>query len=137
MGRILGIDYGRVRIGVSLSDETHFLASSLCCLKNNKDFFPNLRNAVQSHLIDAVVLGLPLSMNGEDTSMTIEVRQFSDQLKKEFVFPVILWDERMTTAQVERLLRDGGVKRKKRSQLTDVLAASLILQSYLDYTSQY
>lgn len=133
MGRLLGIDYGKARIGVAISDETHLLARPLCCLDNKPDFFDKLKTELKSYTIDQVILGLPLLMNGQDSPLSLEVRQFSQKLEDILQIPLILWDERLTSAQVEKSLKDFGVKRKKRAEVSDVLAASLILQSYLDF----
>ncbi len=91
-----------------------------------------LKAALKEYKVDAIVMGLPLLLNGKEGPMTAEVKQFSQYLAKVLGIPVILWDERLTSAQVERSLRDSGVNRKKRAEQVDTLAASLILQSYLD-----
>ncbi len=133
MGRLLGIDYGRVRIGVSVSDETRMIARPLCCLEYKKDFIEKLQKELKPLLpIDAIVVGLPLDMRGKDSPMTEEVRKFADYLKAALQLPIVLWDERLTSAQAERQLQDAGLKRKERAQFNDTLAAALILQSYLD-----
>lgn len=133
MGRLLGIDYGRVRIGVSVSDETKMIARPLCCLEYKKDFIDKLQKELKSLLpIDQVVIGLPLDMRGKDSEMTVEVRKFAEYLGKALQLPIVLWDERLTSAQAERQLRDAGLKRKQRAEFNDTLAAALILQSYLD-----
>ena len=133
MGRLLGIDYGRVRIGVSVSDETRMIARPLCCLEYKKDFIEKLQKELKPLLpIDEIVIGLPLDMRGKDSPMTEEVRKFADYLHKALQLPIVLWDERLTSAQAERQLRDAGMNRKKRAEFNDTLAASLILQSYLD-----
>lgn len=133
MGRLLGIDYGRVRIGVAVSDETKFISRPLCCLEYKKDFIDKLQKELKPLLpIDLIVIGLPLHMSGKDSPMTEEVRKFSEYLHQALRIPVKLWDERLTSAQVERELRDSGMKRKERAGLNDTLAAALILQSYLD-----
>jgi len=133
MGRILGIDYGKVRIGIAISDANRVLATGLCCLKNDKSFFISLKKALKPYEIEVIVVGLPLSLQGKSTQMTLEAREFSERLGQECGVPTLLWDERLTTAQVERFLKEGGVKRKRRAAVSDLLAASLILQSYIDY----
>jgi putative Holliday junction resolvase len=134
MGRLLGIDYGRARVGVAVSDETKFLARPLCCLEYKKDFIEQLKKELKPLMpIDSIIVGLPLSMSGKDSPMTEEVRKFSEYLHQALQIPVVLWDERLTSAQVDRELRDAGVKRKQRAEKSDTLAASLILQSYLDF----
>jgi putative Holliday junction resolvase len=133
MGRLLGIDYGRVRIGVSVSDETRMIARPLCCLEFKKDFIDKIKKELKPLLpIDAVVIGLPLDMRGKDSPMTQEVRKFADYLHQALQLPIVLWDERLTSAQAERQLKDAGLKRKQRAEFNDTLAAALILQSYLD-----
>jgi len=133
MGRLLGIDYGRARIGVAVSDETRMISRPLCCLEYKKDFIEKLQKELKPLLpIDTIIVGLPLQMNGKDSPMTEEVRKFSEYLFQALRIPVALWDERLTSAQAERQLRDAGMKRKERASLNDALAAALILQSYLD-----
>jgi putative Holliday junction resolvase len=133
MGRLLGIDYGRVRIGVAVSDETRMIARPLCCLEYKKDFIEKLQKELKPLLpIDEVIIGLPLDMRGKDSAMTEEVRKFATYLEQALRIPIKLWDERLTSAQAERQLRDAGMKRKKRAEFNDTLAAALILQSYLD-----
>jgi putative Holliday junction resolvase len=133
MGRLLGIDYGRVRIGVAVSDETRMIARPLCCLEYKKDFIEKLQKELKPLLpIDEVIIGLPLDMRGKDSAMTEEVRKFAAYLEQGLRIPIRLWDERLTSAQAERQLRDAGMKRKERAEFNDTLAAALILQSYLD-----
>jgi putative Holliday junction resolvase len=133
LGRLLGIDYGRVRIGVAVSDETRMIARPLCCLEYKKDFIEKLQKELKPLLpIDEVIIGLPLDMRGKDSAMTEEVRKFATYLEQGLRIPIKLWDERLTSAQAERQLRDAGMKRKERAEFNDTLAAALILQSYLD-----
>lgn len=130
--RLLGIDYGRARIGVAISDESKLISRPLCTLDNNKTFETLLKKEMQPYQIEAVVMGLPLLMNGKESPMTAEVKQFGEYLKKILEISVIFWDERLTSLQVERSMRDAGIKRKKRAASSDTMAAALILQSYLD-----
>ena len=91
MGRLLGIDYGRVRIGVSVSDETRMIARPLCCLEYKKDFIEKLQKELKSLLpIDEIVIGLPLDMRGKDSPMTEEVRKFADYLHQALQLPIVL-----------------------------------------------
>lgn len=110
------------------------LSRPLCCLQNGTKIFEALKKAIQPLLpVDTIVLGLPLYLNGKESPMSEAVRKFAEQLKLALALPVVLWDERLTSAQADRALRDAEIKRKKRAQLEDTLAAALILQSYLDY----
>ncbi len=133
MGRVVGIDYGRVRIGVAISDETKFIARSIACLPFSKKF-PELLKATLKEFtnIEAIVIGLPLQMNGKEGIMATEVRAFGETLRALFTMPIIFWDERLSSAQAERFLKESDFNRKKRSQMIDEQAAVVILQSYLD-----
>lgn len=134
--RIAGLDIGQARIGIALSDESEFLASSVesyrCAGNLQKD-----AQAVADKLLALgarrVVFGLPKNMNGTEGPAVDKVRAFAQafatfapQMEQEFS------DERLTTMQAQRALIDGGVSRKKRKGVVDKLAAQLILQNYLD-----
>lgn len=143
--RILAIDYGLKRIGLAQSDERHILASQL------ETFFSNGKledTAVQlaRHLkqrasdgkfsIHSIVLGLPLRMSGEMGLMADETKAFGEALEPLIAAPIVLWDERLTSVQAERSMMEGRLRRKKRAQKVDGIAAVLILQSYLDSLSE-
>jgi putative Holliday junction resolvase len=133
MGRIVGLDFGTVRIGVAVSDERHILARSLGMLHNKPDFAHKLMALLKKEgVIDKIVVGLPLTMRGQDSAMTEAARQFAKNLEQDVQLPVELWDERLTSALIERSLVDAGVRRKERAQMSDTLSAVIILQSYLD-----
>jgi putative holliday junction resolvase len=133
MGRVLCLDYGRARIGVAISDEGKFLSRPLCLLENSPKVFEQLKHKIAPLLpIDSIVLGLPLHLSGKESPMSQEVKQFGEKLQEALLLPVILWDERLTSAQADRALRESGLKRKKRAAIEDQVAATFILQSYLD-----
>jgi putative holliday junction resolvase len=136
LGRIAGIDYGTARIGIALSDERQIIASALGCLAAKKTFNETvqvIQTELSKHLpLEQIVIGLPLLLNGKDGTMAVQVRQLSEALKSFFSIPIVLWDERLTTLQVERFLKEQKVNRKKRSKIIDALAAQTILQNYLD-----
>lgn len=136
MGRIAGIDFGTVRIGIALSDERHILASAIGFVPAKKTI-PQTLQALRAELdahgpMDAIVIGLPLLLSGKDSPMSTQVRHLAEELKQAFQIPVILWDERFSTSLVERFLKEQHVNRKKRSKIIDALAARAILQNYLD-----
>lgn len=91
-----------------------------------------LKELVQKHHVDSVVVGLPRNMDGSDSLQTKKVREFIDILKKEFTIPIVEWDERLTTKAAEAVLIEADVSRSKRKKVQDKLAAVLILQGYLD-----
>ena len=135
MGRILGIDYGQVRTGLALSDMSETLASPLKTIKMAKDpkiSIEKLLKEIAEHTIVRLVVGLPLLLSGKESNMTQTVKVFAKNLETASSLPVILWDERLTSKEVERLMIEAKVKRKKRTSHLDTLSATLILQSYLD-----
>lgn len=136
MARIAGIDYGKARIGIAVSDEREILASPICCLKTGKTLEETAKTIAQElsrHVpLKGIVIGLPLQLKGEDSPMSKEVRELAKLLMSLCPVPITLWDERLTTAQVERTLKESHVSRKKRSEKIDALCAALILQSFLD-----
>ena len=132
--RILGIDYGTKRLGLALSDEDEILASPLpvrmrTSLAEDLKFVSDL---VVEKTVGAIVLGLPLNMNGSRGGMARAVQGFADELRRTCNVPVVLFDERLTTSEAERVLVQADISRKKRKSLRDGLAAVLILQGYLD-----
>jgi len=135
-GRLAGIDFGTVRIGVALTDACGIIAQPFCTLaakKNHELTAKELLLALNAHdPLSALIIGLPLMMNGKESQMSLQVRAFVEVLKSLCNTPIILWDERLTSRQIERLLIDADVKRKKRSKIIDALAATCILQNYLE-----
>ncbi|WP_420420842.1 Holliday junction resolvase RuvX [Simkania sp.] len=135
MGRILSIDYGKKRIGLALSDPMKIIASPLKTVqagKNTQETLDLLVKEITSHDVEAIVIGLPLHLSNEESETSLLVRKLKEDLETKISTPIILWDERLTSKQVERVMIEGDVKRKKRSQHVDTLSATLILQSYLD-----
>jgi len=136
MGRVIGIDWGKVRIGIALSDTSKFLASPLKTLQAAQKLPETVHlllkefEAIEN--LESIVIGLPLMLSGAESPLSEEVRALKVELEKSLSTPIILWDERLTTAGVERAMRESGVKRKKRAQVVDTLAACAILQGYLD-----
>jgi len=137
MARIAAIDYGKARIGLAVSDERAILAQPLPCLKAGKTVDETAKiiaEALTRHTpLGAIVIGLPLHMSGHESPLSEEVRKLAFLLDELCHVPISLWDERLTTAQVERELKDAGMRRKKRSALIDSLSATLILQNFLDF----
>lgn len=132
--RILGIDYGRRRLGLALSDEGGILASPLDVYSRRKldQDLAFLTHLIEEREVKKIVLGLPLNMNGSLGEMAREVLSFVDTLKEKTDLPVDTFDERLTTAEAERVLIQADLSRKRRKTLHDSLAAVLILQGYLD-----
>lgn len=139
--RILAIDYGMARIGLAISDERKIIATPLQTLTAEKkmeltaekllDLLKKLQE-IHHYEISEIVIGNPLRMNGQMSLLSDEVKHFVEILKKLVSCPIVLWDERLTSLQAERSLRESNMSRKKRSKMVDTVAATIILQSYLD-----
>jgi len=133
--RILGLDIGRKRIGVALSDELGITAQGLKTIERTSEdqSLKEIKGIVTEFNIKEIIAGLPLNMNGTKGPGTDEVVKFTDKLKEMIDRPVKMWDERLTTMEAERLLISSDISRKKRKGKKDRIAAQLILQSYLSY----
>ena len=134
-GRILALDWGELRIGVALSDETQLLSSPLTTLvrRQGKRFpMPSLLQLVETYQPVGIVVGLPLSMEGEETDHSAAARELGQQVAKRTERPVELWDERMSTVVALRNIREQDGSTLGRRGDVDALAASVVLQHYLD-----
>lgn len=132
MGRYLGMDFGDRRVGIALSDPSGTFCSPLVVLERSPKFFDAVRELVQEHEVDRIVLGLPRNMDGSLGPKALQVQEFGKKLEEAAGVPVETWDERLTTAEAIRALRDAGVSPRKRAGKTDKVAAQILLQSYLD-----
>ncbi|OGS17310.1 MAG: Holliday junction DNA helicase RuvA [Elusimicrobia bacterium RIFOXYA2_FULL_50_26] len=135
MQRLLGIDYGHRRIGLALSDPLGITAQPLEVLErvSLKEDFARIAAIVAKYGVEKIVLGLPINMNGTESGLTSDVRRFAEELRESVALPVEFIDERLTTMQAERMLvEEADMSREKRKKVRDKLAASLILQSYMD-----
>jgi putative Holliday junction resolvase len=132
--RLLGLDVGTDRIGVALSDGLGLTAQPLISLAvRGRDPLPLLVDLCREHDVSVVVVGLPLSLGGGDGGAGARrARRLGERLAEAAGVEVVYRDERFTTAEAERVLIGAGVRRDKRRQVVDKLAASLILQGYLD-----
>ncbi|MBI4396686.1 MAG: Holliday junction resolvase RuvX [Elusimicrobia bacterium] len=132
---VLGVDWGRVRTGVAVSDEMGLLAHPVESLRaaSAEDLIRELVRLSVERRAEEIVLGLPVNMDGTEGESAALVRRLADQLRAASGRPVVLWDERLTTWEAERLLSEGKrLSRSKKKEVKDQIAACLILQSYLD-----
>lgn len=143
--RIIGIDFGMARIGLSYSDERKIIATPLITMKTDRksertiELLMDLLNKHQAQLgykIEEIVIGLPLLMSGKIGMLADEVKHFVELLKRSIDVPITTWDERLTSVLADRSLREGPFTRKKRAQHIDTVAAVIILQNFLDSKSQ-
>ena len=132
--KILGLDIGEKRIGIAISDALGIIAQGLETFyrENPPGIIEKLRKIVKEEGVSAIVVGLPLNMDGTEGPKAKEAINFANELKKEIELPVKLWDERLSTVEVERLMISAGASRAKRKKKIDKLAAQVILQGYLD-----
>jgi len=132
MNPILGIDFGRLRIGLAISDELRLLAHPLETIPANKEALKRISDIVQQRNIDKVVVGVPRHLSGQFGESANQALAFATRLRARLKCAVEVWDERLTTVAAERALRQAGKKMRKTRHIVDQVAAQMILQSYLD-----
>jgi putative Holliday junction resolvase len=130
--RIVGIDLGRARIGVAVSDELGMLAHPVESIPARGDATRRVAEIVQEKNAERVVIGLPRHMNGSIGVGAAEAIAFAEKLRACVACEVVTWDERMTTMAANRALRDSGQKTRNSRGVVDQVAAQMILQGYLD-----
>jgi putative holliday junction resolvase len=132
---LLGIDLGSTTIGMAISDATRIIASPLQTLKRGKfrDDSAKMITLISERDIGGIVLGLPISMDGSEGPRCQSTRDFAANLLKVIDLPIAYWDERLSTAAVERvLIKEADMTRRRRAQVVDKMAAAYILQGALD-----
>ena len=137
--RIMGLDFGDKRIGVAVSDPTGLIAQGLAVLERGKSLKADLlrvRDLAEKNEVETIVIGLPRNMDGGLGPQAEKVRMFGQKLAGLLDLPVKYWDERLTTMAAEKLLIQADVSRARRRKVIDKMAASLILQGYLDFHSK-
>lgn len=139
--RVIGVDYGMSRIGLALSDERKIIATPLQTVLTEKKTEQTVAKLVallnelqekERFEIEEIVVGLPLMMSGKTGFQADEVKHFVALLAESTTIPILTWDERLSTVQAERSLRESQMTRKRRSKVVDIVSAAIILQSYLD-----
>ena len=132
--RVLGLDHGTERIGVALSDDLGMIGQPLEFIPNHPTpgIWERLKELLQDFPYELIVIGMPRNMDGSYGPASEKVNQFIEQLKLEIDVPIKTWDERLSSAQANRVLLMANVSRKKRKGKVDKMAAAIILQSYLD-----
>lgn len=130
----MGIDFGLRRIGVAFSDETKFLASpyEVYVRQNMAQDMQHFVDLVEKNKVDEIVCGLPMNMQGEEQEIAVETREFMAELQTKLAVKISFVDERLSSAMAEDVLKQTEKDWKKRKQKLDAVAASIILQDYLD-----
>ena len=132
--RILGLDVGEKRIGVALSDPLGIMAGALTVIERTADeaAVKQIIDLARENDVERIVVGMPRSLDGSLGKQAQAVQSFVDLLKEHTKLPVVTWDERLSTVAAERTMLEIGMKRNKRKNRRDSLAAAFILQGYLD-----
>ncbi len=134
--RIMGIDYGHVRIGIALSDPSHTIARPYEVIANNANTFDELNKIIQKESVCLIVLGLPLNLSGEYTQKTREVQAFADILAQQTSLPIEFLDERYTSAEALDIARQYGMSERQARGKLDKIAAAIILSQFLKKQSK-
>ncbi len=132
--RILSLDVGDKRIGLALSDPTHTLAQALKVYTRTtmKKDLQEFRNIVADHEVEKIVVGLPKDLSGAVGKRAQAVTDFAKEIEQYTGVPVVLWDERFSTNEANRIFEMAEMSRKKRKPFIDMMASQIILQGYLD-----
>ncbi|MEG6565798.1 Holliday junction resolvase RuvX [Thermoanaerobacterium saccharolyticum] len=134
--RTIGLDVGDKTIGVAISDPSGLIAQGIKTIKRSNLYndIQEINKIINSFKAEEIVVGFPKNMNGTIGAQGQKVIDFVEYLKKEIDLPIMLWDERLTTVEVNRMLVESAdMRREKRKKVIDKLAATIILQGYLDY----
>jgi len=133
-GRILALDLGKKRIGLALSDPLGITAQSLPTLQRTtiRQDLAALENLTREQHVTLILMGHPLHMSGRESRQSAYTREFAERLAGRTGLEVRLWDERLTTVEAERVLKQSGISIEKRAKAVDRLSAVILLGSYLD-----
>ena len=132
--RVLGLDVGSRTIGMAVSDPLGITAQGLQTIrrKNKRQDFEQLAAVIREYQISEIVVGYPLRLSGIEGTQSEKMQLFAEELRKKFRLPVHLWDERLTSSQANRVLRETELSIKKRASAVDRMAAMLILQNWME-----
>ncbi len=132
--RLLGLDFGKKRIGVAICDELGMTAQGLAVIerKNKKRDLETIAHYIRSYNVEKIIIGYPLRLDGTPGLQCEEVDRFILSLESLISIPIIRWDETLSTKDAEEILRTANVKAKKRKTVVDKIAAGMILRRYMD-----
>ena len=137
--KIMAVDFGDARTGLAICDKTELLASPVGVIheKRFEHAVEKVAAAAAENRAEAVIVGLPLNMNGSEGPRAELCRNFAEQLSSRVNVPVRMWDERSTTVTAHQILNEVNVRGKNRKAVVDTVAATVILESYLDYRRKH
>jgi len=132
--RVLGIDHGTKRIGLAISDELGVIAQPLefVLAEPFDKFLARLKELIREKQVEMLLVGMPRNMDGSYGPAALKVQEFVAVLNETLTIPIKMWDERLTSAQANRFLIQGNMRRQKRKEKVDQTAAAILLQSFLD-----
>jgi putative Holliday junction resolvase len=133
--RLMGLDVGDKTVGVAVSDELGISAQPLTVIRRTdsiKKDLAEVRRLVEEYEVGRIVIGLPLMLNGTVGVQAQKVEEFAEGLRRRVRVPIVMWDERLSTSEIQRMLISDDQSRAKRKEVVDKLAASVILRSYMD-----
>lgn len=139
--RIMGLDFGSKTVGVAVSDPLGITAQGLEIIRRKEEnklrrTYARIEELIVEYQVEEIVLGLPKNMNATEGERAELTREFKDSLERRTGLAVTLWDERLTTVAADRAMIEAGIRREHRKDYVDMIAASLILQGYLDRRAQ-
>ena len=132
MARVAAIDFGLKRIGLAVSDKMRKIALPVCVVEGGKKALQNIRAALPLKEIDLIIVGLPLEMSGKKGAMAKQVEEFAQMLHDALEIPVQLIDERLSSKGADVKLKEISLNRKSRNEKIDMVAATLLLQTFLE-----
>lgn len=138
--RIMGLDFGSRTVGVAVSDSLLLTAQGVEIIRRKEEnklrqTLARIEELILEYEVEEIVLGMPKHMNADEGVRVELTNEFKDKLERRTGLPVSLWDERLTTVAADRTMMEAGIRREKRKDYVDMLAATFILQGYLDYRS--
>lgn len=136
--RIIGLDYGTKTVGVAVSDELCITAQAVETITRSdtnklRKTLARIEELISEYGAEEIVVGFPKNMNNTVGEWGEQCREFADKLERRTGLPVVMWDERLSSVSAEQVLIESGVRRENRKAVIDKIAASIILQGYLDY----
>jgi putative Holliday junction resolvase len=135
IGRILALDVGRKRIGLAISDELGYTAQGLETLQRSRirEDLAGLARLAREKNVVTILVGKPLHMSGSVSRQSVYTEEFAERLRERTGLPIVFWDERLTTVEAERVLRESGATLAESKRAVDRMSAVLLLESYLEY----
>lgn len=135
--RIMGLDFGSRTVGVAISDPLLITAQGVEIIRRKEEnklrqTLARIEELIVEYQVEEIVLGLPKNMNATEGVRAELTNEFREKLERRTGLPVILWDERLTTVAADKTMMEAGIRREKRKEYVDMIAATLILQGYLD-----